>query len=105
MSLSMTTRQILAEYMGQPSPRPSATSADETQPGPRTVAINHLPGLGRPLNLREAARRIGCSPWTLRHTFVPKGLPVFRSGASSKLIFFEDQLVAWIKKTQGGNTK
>ena len=100
----MTTRQILAKYLGQPCPKPSPR-ADEPVHGPQTAAVGQLPGLGQPLSIREAARRIGCSPWTLRHNLIPKGLPVFQSGASSKLIFYEDQLVAWIKKSQGGNTK
>jgi hypothetical protein len=100
----MTTRQILAQYLGQPCPKPSPR-ADEAVHGPQKANVGQLPGLGRPLNLREAAGRIGCSPWTVRHNLIPKGLPVFRSGASSKLIFYEEQLVAWIKKTQGGNTK
>ena len=100
----MTTRQILAQYLGQPCPKPSPR-ADEPVHGPQNATVGHLSGLGRPLSIREAAHRIGCSPWTLRHNLIPKGLPVFRSGASSKLIFYEDQLVAWIKKSQGGYTK
>ena len=101
--MSMTTRQILAKYLGQPYPTP-CPRADEAHQGPETATVGR-PGLGRPMGIREAAYLIGCSPWTVRHRLIPKGLPVFRSGASSKLIFYEDQIVRWIQKTQGGNTK
>src|SRR5271154_5146075 len=60
--------------------------------------------LGPPLNIREVARLIGCSPWTVRQTLIPRGLPVFRSGASGKLIFYRDQVVRWIEQIQGGQT-
>jgi hypothetical protein len=36
---------------------------------------------------------------------MPKGLPHFRSGASSKLIFYTDQIVRWIERQQGGQRK
>ena len=55
--------------------------------------------------LLGVAALIGCSPWTVRHRLLPKGLPVFRSGASSKLVFYEEQIVRWIQKSQGGNNK
>lgn len=58
--------------------------------------------LGEPLTLKDAAALIGCSPWTLRQKLIPMGLPHFRSGASSKLIFYADQIVAWIKSKQNG---
>jgi hypothetical protein len=59
--------------------------------------------LGAPLDLRAVAKLIGCSPWTVRQNLIPKGLPVFRSGASGKLIFYTNQVVRWIhQKQQGG---
>jgi hypothetical protein len=33
---------------------------------------------------------------------MPQGLPHFRAGASGKLIFYTNQVVAWITKRQGG---
>jgi hypothetical protein len=60
--------------------------------------------LGLPLNIREVAELIGCSPWTVRQTLIPRGLPYFRSGASGKLIFYTNQVVGWIEKQQGGIT-
>ena len=58
--------------------------------------------LGPPLGLREVAQLIGCSPWTVRLRLLPKGLPHFRIGASGKLIFYTNQVVAWIVRRQGG---
>lgn len=56
--------------------------------------------LGRPLSIRKVAALIGCSPWTVRQTLIPKGLPHFRSGASGRLIFYEAQIVRWIETQQ-----
>jgi hypothetical protein len=86
-------------------PQPGAKFA---QPGAilasRAPEIGPFPPLGIPLSIREVARMIGCSPWTVRQTLVPRGLPVFRSGASGKLIFYRDQVVRWIEQIQGGQT-
>jgi excisionase family DNA binding protein len=60
--------------------------------------------LGPPLSIREVAALIGCSPWTVRQTLVPRGIPFFRSGASGRLIFYRDQIVRWIEQQQGGIT-
>lgn len=60
--------------------------------------------LGAPLSIAQAARLIGCSPWTVRHTLIPLGLPVFRSGAGGKLIFYTNQIACWIERHQGGMT-
>src|SRR5438105_3179106 len=59
--------------------------------------------LGEPLTIGQAAHLIGCSPWTVRQTLIPSGLPVFRSRGSGKLIFYRDQVVRWITSRQGGN--
>lgn len=56
--------------------------------------------LGPPLSIRDVARLIGCSPWSVRQTLMPQGLPYFRSGASGKLIFYTDQVVRWIEHQQ-----
>jgi hypothetical protein len=61
--------------------------------------------LGEPLNIRAVARLIGYSPWTVRQTLIPRGLPFFRSGASGRLIFYRDQVIRWIEnQQQGGKT-
>ena len=78
------------------------------QPGPfkgQRVSIPCPSGpseLGPPLDITQAARLIGCSPWTVRQTLMPRGLPFFRLGASGKLIFYSDQVVRWIENQQKG---
>ena len=70
--------------------------------------MNSVPAsktLGKPLDIVEAAQTIGCSPWTVRHKLIPLGLPHVRFGAGGKLIFYHDQLVAWIHSKQKGGTK
>lgn len=56
--------------------------------------------LGEPLSIREAAKLLGCSPWTVRHSYMPKGLPHLRSGPLGKLIFYRAQVVRWILERQ-----
>jgi hypothetical protein len=56
--------------------------------------------LGEPMGIREVARLIGCSPWSVRQTLLPKGLPHWRSGPSGKLIFYRDQIVRWVINQQ-----
>jgi hypothetical protein len=56
--------------------------------------------LGEPLTIREAAKLLGCSPWTVRHSYLPKGLPHLRSGPMGKLIFYRAQVVRWILERQ-----
>ena len=75
------------------------------QPGPnlaQPVASVEQARLGPPLNIREIAELIGCSPWTVRQKLIPKGLPHFRLGASDKLIFYTNQVVRWIQTKQKG---
>ncbi|HEX3683160.1 MAG TPA: hypothetical protein VHU83_11535 [Bryobacteraceae bacterium] len=61
--------------------------------------------LGQPIGIAAISSLIGCSPWTVRQTLIPQGLPVFRSAASGKLIFYTNQVVRWIERRQqkGGN--
>ena len=58
--------------------------------------------LGPPLTIAEVAELIGCSPWTVRQTLLPRGLPHFRFKASGRLIFYQDQVVRWIESQQQG---
>jgi excisionase family DNA binding protein len=58
--------------------------------------------MGAPLSIREAARVIGCSPWTVRQKLMPRGLPHFRSGGG-KLLFYTNQIIRWIESQQKGN--
>lgn len=57
--------------------------------------------MGLPLSIGEAARLIGCSPWTIRQTLMPRGLPHFRFGGG-KLIFYKNQIIRWIERQQKG---
>ena len=80
------------------------------QPGPHVREPGPLPRasgawLGPPLSIAEAARLIGCSPWTVRQTLIPRGLPHFRFKASGRLVFYQDQIIRWIERQQqGGST-
>lgn len=61
--------------------------------------------LGEPLAIREVARLLGCSVWTVRHRYLPHGLPHFRMVNSGKLTFFRNQVTRWIlekQKQKGG---
>ena len=58
--------------------------------------------LGTPLAIAEVAELIGCSPWTVRQTLIPRGLPHFRFKANGRLIFYRDQVIRWIENQQGG---
>jgi hypothetical protein len=76
--------------------RASRETADVPQPNPDRDA------LGIPLSIREVARLIGCSPWTVRQRHLSQGLPYFRSAPAGKLIFYRNQVVAWILRQQKG---
>lgn len=56
--------------------------------------------LGDALTIREVAALLGCSPWTVRHSYLPRGLPYLRSGPLGKLTFYRAQVVRWILEHQ-----
>ena len=56
--------------------------------------------LGEPLSIRQVARLLGCSDWTVRHGYLPRGLPHLRSGPLGKLVFFEKQVIRWVLEQQ-----
>ena len=60
--------------------------------------------LGEPLSIQEVAQVLGCSTWTVRHGYLPQGLPHFRSGPAGKLVFFRNQVIQWIllEQKKGG---
>lgn len=60
------------------------------------------PALGPPMDIRAVAGLIGCSPWSVRQTLIPRGLPHFRFKASGRLIFYRDQVIRWIEEQQQG---
>lgn len=56
--------------------------------------------LGEPLTIRQVAKLIGCSTWTVRHRYVPAGLPLLRSGPRGKLLFYKNQIINWLLSEQ-----
>jgi hypothetical protein len=56
--------------------------------------------LGQPLSIREVARLIGCSTWTIRQQYLPRGLPHLRNSSHGKLTFFRNQVISWILQQQ-----
>lgn len=61
--------------------------------------------LGEPLDIKGVAKLVGCSCWVVRQRLIPMGMPVFRSATSGKLIFYRDQVIAWIVRRQQQQTK
>ena len=64
----------------------------------------HYPGsddpLGAPISIREVAKLLGCSPWTVRQKYLPQGLPCLRTSRNGKLIFYRNQITRWILSRQ-----
>jgi len=57
------------------------------------------------MSISEVARMIGCSPWSVRQTLIPQGLPHLRFKANGRLIFYRGQIARWIERQQqGGQT-
>jgi hypothetical protein len=83
----------LGQSYPQDYPQPQGAS------GPAIDARDSYP-LGAPLSIRDVARMIGCSAWTVRQKHLPSGLPYFRSGPNGKLVFFRDQVIAWVLQQQ-----
>ncbi|MBA3915517.1 MAG: hypothetical protein H0X25_17015 [Acidobacteriales bacterium] len=87
------------------SEKESTSQAKQRESSPAVVQEamqeGSLSELGEPLSIRQVARKLGCSPWTVRQTLIPQGLPHVRlqSGAG-KLIFFDRQVVRWILSRQ-----
>lgn len=83
-------------WPGQPGPIPREPEAVSEPSGPRRAAAGS--SLGPPLTITDVAHLIGCSPWTVRQTLIPRGLPHFRFKANGRLIFYRDQVIRWIEK-------
>jgi hypothetical protein len=97
---------ILRAFSAKPQANSPATLAPElaVELAGELASPNKRPALnlGPPLTLAQAARLIGCSPWTVRQTLIPRGLPYFRFRANGRLVFYRDQIIRWIEKKQGG---
>ena len=76
-----------------PAPRPEGLPKERGTIMPET-------SLGEPIDIKQTARLLGCSPWTVKQRHIPKGLPHFRAAASGKLVFYTNQVVAWVLSQQ-----
>jgi len=56
--------------------------------------------LGDALTIEEVALLLGCSPWTVRQRYLRQGLPYLQARPRGKLVFFREQVIAWIEKRQ-----
>ena len=70
------------------------------QRGARHCASPVESDLGESMTIREVARMFGCSEWTIRQQYLPKGLPYFRLSPAGKLLFFHNQIVRWVLEKQ-----
>jgi hypothetical protein len=101
-------RVLPANWGGPRAPRQPGPIVREQGPFPEALDSPRraaAPPLGVPLCIEEAAELIGCSPWTVRQTLIPRGLPHFRFRANGRLVFYRDQIIRWIEnQQQGGKT-
>lgn len=76
---------------------------DRLHPMP-TEGPNHAVGrhvaLGEPLAIEDVAALLGCSAWTVRQRYLHQGLPHLQARPRGKLVFFREQVIAWIEKRQ-----
>lgn len=56
--------------------------------------------LGEPMQIREVAKLIGCSVWTVRQRYLPAGLPHLRFSRHGKLVFYRHQVIRWVLEIQ-----
>lgn len=79
-------------------------SYPQQYPHPAQAATALMEPLGQPLSIREVARVIGCSPWTVRQRYLPAGLPHHRLTPNGKLIFYKTQIIRWLlaRQQKGG---
>jgi hypothetical protein len=56
--------------------------------------------LGEPLSIHDVAQLLGCSAWTVRQRYLPQGLPHLRACSGGRIVFFREQVIAWILKRQ-----
>jgi len=91
-------------FAGSPEP---AEIQRLSRPRPGQSCPQHCPSpddarnaLGDPMTILEVAALLGCSAWTVRQRYLPRGLPYFRSCAAGKLVFFRSQVIHWILSQQ-----
>jgi len=96
--LAMGAKPLEIQRISEPDPAESWARQRARQSADESPAAQA--GLGVPLSIRQVAAMLGCSPWTVRQQHIPAGLPHFRSGPQGKLVFFRDQVVAWVLRQQ-----
>jgi hypothetical protein len=75
----------------------SVSNLVENEP---SSAQQYADKLGEPLAIEEVAALLGCSAWTVRQRYLRQGLPCIRASARGKIVFFREQVIAWIEKRQ-----
>ena len=65
---------------------------------PKAIPLPYV--LGDPMTIEEVATLLGCSPWTVRQRYLRQGLPHLQARARGKLVFFREQIIAWVEKRQ-----
>ena len=87
------TLEFSGSSLGQRNPQPCPHSESRKQ--------NEFDDpLGKPMSIREVAKILGCSEWTVRQQYLPRGLPHFRLSPAGKLLFFHNQIVRWVLEKQ-----
>lgn len=81
--------------LGQRNPQHCPQSPNEDT---RLSANDDL--LGEPLAIEQVADLLGCSAWTVRQRYLKQGLPFLQARPRGKLVFFREQVTAWILKRQ-----
>lgn len=88
-----------SESARQDASRPGSNRQRESE-APAGVGSAPSSPLGPPMTITEAARLLGCSPWTVRQKYLPQGLPHLRTSAAGRLVFFQQQVITWILRRQ-----
>jgi hypothetical protein len=86
---------IVGHSDGDPRPELAVAVA-----APVEAPSGEFGSLGEPLGIREVARLIGCSIWTVRQQFLRQGLPHFRASRSGRFLFYRNQVVRWLIEKQ-----
>jgi hypothetical protein len=82
------------------APRVPDGAGQSAKPESALSALPSAPGLGEPMTIEDVAALLGCSPWTVRQRYLRQGLPYLQARARGKLIFFREQIIAWVEKRQ-----